>query len=219
MNHLSQYSIHYNYLNVVLNFTDPLSTVVESQQISGDSQNYFKTIFDPSTHAGSAVTGQSQGDNYKLQFNENAYRRQQINGSDICVDFRLDKRILSADSYQLFNAADGSRVSINLGVAVQKTVVNFANPLQLYIGYYGTWSMPAADNTGKVVSNTFSYFEDGDTVSKVDYQNPNSNIQYTFKKVNARLTKVTKGSVTLDQIKGNLFFVFCDIYIFITSTF
>ena len=189
---------------VALNFTDPHSTVVESQQKQGPTSNYFKTKFDPFTHIGSAITGQSGGDNYKLQFNENAYRRQQINGSDICVDFRLAKRILSADSYQLFNAADGSRVSINLGVVVQKTVANFPSPLQLYIGYYGTWSMPATDNTGKRVTDTFSYFNDGDTVSKIDYQNPNSNIQYTFKKVNARLTKVTKGSVTLDQIKGNI---------------
>ena len=186
---------------VVLDFTDPSLTKVLTMQSQQGQITYFSSEFDPVTREGSAISEEIVV--YQLQFNTNAYRRKIVGVSDTCVDFSLSSRILMADRYQLFNAADGSRVSMNTGVVIEKTVAGFADPLQVYIGYYGVWSMPAKNSNEELETDTFKYFANGDLVTKVDYEHPDSNDQYTLQKVNARLSKTVKGSITLGQLKGN----------------
>jgi len=73
----------------------------------------------------------------------------------------------------------------------------------LYASFWGLWASPLYDqDTGSYIdsSQVLDAIESGHKVEKVDYAT-NTKSEYTLKKTNARLSEISRKTVTLDDVK------------------
>ena len=110
----------------------------------------------------------------------------------VCLD--RNKYLKSAWRYGMYNKGtntdNGSRVAINAGFPIKAT--NNSVDYYGYIGYHGLW-MP-----------TEASVADNSTVYKLDFSGSadQTGTGYTVRSWGGKLTKNTKNTVTLDEIKG-----------------
>ena len=164
--------------------------------------------FNPETFVGKAITKSPDGGRYALDFDYDAINRLTNSSSGetstACIDFSVDKKILVADRYSLFNAIDGSKVNLVSGFNVDTilTLDGITIKVQLWCSFWGLWASGTSINNTLIDSSTIlSHITNGMTVTRMDYKKKQE-VYYTLTKKTARLNKVTRRSFSLEQIKG-----------------
>ncbi len=109
-----------------------------------------------------------------------------VTGSPVCLDAKVKES--TAWRYGAYNAADGSRITLNTGFPIIYTDAAGAD----HEGWIGNWGLWLQDGT--TVAN-------GATINKYDYATK-TKTPYIYKTTGGKLTKHTKVKLTLNDIKN-----------------
>ena len=122
--------------------------------------------------------------------------------TESCIDFSLEAQVIVDHSYKLFSAMDGSSLKHQAGFPVQMIVDGYDSPLRAYIDYWGLSVSSYVDDSGEIeeFSTTAAHWVNGAPVKKL--VDDGTDITYTLGYVPARLEKISKKSVPLDDIIG-----------------
>ena len=167
---------------------------------SGGTLQYSVTVRKESDGSGKAITtmpqwGQSgptgKQKSYKIAFTDKYFYKQKkvddTKSDPICL--RRDQYMTNAWRYGLYHD-NGSRLNINSGFPIKATASG--TDYYGYIGYYGLWMPPQAN------------VDNGSTVAKMDFGGSanQSGTNYTVRSWPGKLTKWTKKTITLAEIKN-----------------
>lgn len=140
---------------------------------------------------GTTISAEDSGD-WKFSYNTNYFHRADNNGNnEQCFDRSSTNADKTSWSYGVYDST-GARVQRTSGFPFKTS-----NDVYGYVGYWGLWT-PSGVN-----------LSDGDTVSRVNYQNNQAVMDnYTLVKKEGRLKKLSLKTSTLGVIKNIPFTVF-----------
>ena len=205
---------------VFYNFTDFAAITVKHifQMMSAPNTwstfSYVSAKFNSKTHVGKSVTGTAQGDSmmgvtaksFELAFSNEAILKRatdfstQVAAPEECMDFSFAARVLIGVQYNLYNANDGSTRNFQQGFPVKHKFAEYTEPTDAYVSFWGMYPSYGQLADGSMEA-TDSKWVDGLTVTKQNYDAEGTSTDYTLKKVNARMTKISRKVTTLDAIK------------------
>ena len=182
------------------------ASVQWEQQMNGVVSDYLYATYNSDTYTGSAISGDGTTD-YKLKITEDNILREAKDVSsgvttESCIDFSAEAQVIVDHSYKLFSAMDGSSLKHQAGFPIQMIVDGYDSPLRAYIDYWGLSVSSYVDDSGEIeeFSTTAAHWVNGAPVKKL--VDDGTDITYTLGYVPARLEKISKKSVPLDDIIG-----------------
>jgi len=114
------------------------------------------------------------------------------------MDYSTQHRLLTGNGYTLYNADDGSALNFLNGISVSFTSSDVKGSIYAYVGYYGYYVSPPllSDGSYEDFSVSQSRLHEGSMV-----QNQETGKMYKLKMVNAKLIKVERKKITVNDLK------------------